>query len=202
MATQVAFEPTIVTTKGAARTWMHLLSVLARDLFRPDSAVTQPLVAAPFVESVIQALLLATDHPDRPLLSSQARFVAPQSIRPAVDIIETEPHLPHSVASLARRCGIGSRALQQGFARHLGVSPMTYLRQVRLRRAHQDLLNADPSVETVASIAKRWGFTNPGRFAAAHAARYGETPAVTIGRSEWWIPDQRPRLPHGWRGSP
>jgi AraC-like DNA-binding protein len=182
VARQVAFEPAIVTTKGAARTWMQLLSVLARDVFRPDTAVTQPLVAVPFVEGVIQAFLLATDHPYRPLLNSQARFVAPQAIRPAVDIIETEPHLPHSVTSLARRCGVGSRALQQGFARHLGISPMTYLRQVRLRRAHQDLLTADPSVETVASIAKRWGYSNPGRFAAAHAARYGETPAVTIRR--------------------
>ena len=194
VATQVAFEPMIVTTKGAARTWMQLLSVLARDVFQPDTAVTQPLVAAPFVEGVIQAFLLATDHPHRPLLSSQARFVAPQAIRPAVDIIETEPHLPHSVASLARRCGISSRALQQGFARHLGMSPMSYLRQVRLHRAHQDLLTADPSVETVASVAKRWGYTNPGRFAAAHAARYGETPAVTIRRSERAIPNRRPRL--------
>jgi AraC-like DNA-binding protein len=182
VSSQVAFEPTMVTDKGAARTWMHLLSVLARDVFRPDTAVTQPLVAAPFVEGVIQAFLLATDHPYRPLLDSQARFVVPQSIRPAVDIIETEPHLPHSVASLARQCGIGSRALQHGFARHLEMSPMMYLRQVRLHRAHQDLLTVDPFVETVASIAKRWGFNNPGRFAALHAARYGERPAVTIRR--------------------
>jgi AraC-like DNA-binding protein len=191
--TQVAFEPMIVTAKGAARTWMHLLTVLARDVFRPDTTVTQPLVAAPFVEGVIQAFLLATDHPHRELLSSQTRFVAPQAIRPAVDIIETEPHLPHSVVSLARRCGIGSRALQQGFARHLGMSPMMYLRQVRLRRAHQNLLTADPSVETVASVAKRWGFNNPGRFAAAHAARYGETPAATIRRWEQATPNHRPR---------
>jgi transcriptional regulator GlxA family with amidase domain len=67
--------------------------------------------------------------------------------------------------------------------RHMGMSPMTYLRQVRLRRAHHELLGSDPSVETVASIAKRWGYTNPGRFAAAHAARYGETPAATLRRA-------------------
>ena len=148
-------------------------------------------IVTPVVLHHVQAFLLATDHPHRPLLNSQARFVAPRTIRPALDIIETEPHLPHSLASLARRCGIGSRALQQGFARHLGMSPMSYLRQVRLGRAHQDLLIADPSVETVASIAKRWGYTNPGRFAAAHAARYGETPAATI-RRLGAIPNHRP----------
>lgn len=63
----------------------------------------------------------------------------------------------------------------------LGMSAMNYLRQVRLRRAHQDLLAADPAVETV-------------RFAAAHAARYGETPAAAIRRSERAIMNRRPAL--------
>ena len=76
---------------------------------------------------------------------------------------------------------------------HMGMSPMTYLRQVRLRQAHQELLESDPSVETVASIARRWGYSNPGRFAAVHATRYGETPAATLRRSGRAIPVSRLR---------
>jgi len=183
LATQVDFKPSIVTTKGPARTWMRLFSVFVREIFQPDNTLIQPLVAAPFVHSLIQALLLATDHPYREVLGAQAKFVAPQTIRPAVDILEAQPHLPLTVESLARRCHLSTRALHQGFVRHLGMTPMAYLREVRLRRAHQDLLASDPSIETVASITKRWGYTNPGRFAAAHAARYGETPAATLHRS-------------------
>lgn len=63
------------------------------------------------------------------------------------------------------------------------MSPMSYLREVRLRRAHQTLLASDPSVVTVASVAFDWGFTNLGRFAAAHAGRYNEQPAKTLRRS-------------------
>ena len=59
---------------------------------------------------------------------------------------------------------------------------MAYLRDVRLRRAHQSLLEADPSTTSVASIAYQWGFTNLGRFAAAHTARYDEPPAATLRR--------------------
>ena len=184
LTTQIPFKPSIITTQGPARTWMHMLSVLTREIFRPESALAQPLVASPFVEGVIHALLLAGDHPYREALGAQEKFVAPQTIRAAVDMIEADPHLPLTVASLANQCHISQRALQQGFARHLGMSPMTYLRQVRLRRAHQDLLTSDPSVDTVAGIAKRWGYTNPGRFAAAHAAQYGETPAETLHRPE------------------
>lgn len=184
LTTQIDFNPLMSLTKGPARTWMHLFNVCVREIFRPDTTLTQPLVAAPFVHSLIHTLLLATDHSYRGALGEEAKFVAPQAIRPAVDLIETEPQLPLTVTALASKCHLSTRALHQGFVRHLGISPMAYLRQVRLRRAHQDLLAADPSIETVTSIAKRWGYTNPGRFAAAHAARYGETPAATLHRSE------------------
>lgn len=60
---------------------------------------------------------------------------------------------------------------------------MAYLRDVRLRRVHQELLVSDSSVDMVARIAYRWGFSDTGRFAAAHAARYGESPAVTLRRT-------------------
>jgi hypothetical protein len=36
---------------------------------------------------------------------------------------------------------------------------------------------------TVASVANQWGFSNLGRFAAAHAARYREPPVKTLRRS-------------------
>jgi transcriptional regulator GlxA family with amidase domain len=60
---------------------------------------------------------------------------------------------------------------------------MTYLREVRLRRAHETLRRSDPSVVTVASVAYDWAFTNLGRFAAAYAERYGELPSDTLRRS-------------------
>ncbi|BBY21799.1 helix-turn-helix transcriptional regulator [Mycobacterium stomatepiae] len=192
LTTPIEFNTSMVTTKGPARSWMHMFAVFAQELFRTDSALTQPLVATPFVDSLLHALLLSADHPYRNVLADRTKLVAPQTIRPAVDIIESEPHLPLTIASLAAECHVSSRALQQSFIRHMGMSPMTYLRQVRLSRAHQQLLDSDPSVETVASIAKRWGYSNPGRFAAAHASRYGETPAATLRRSGRATPLSQP----------
>jgi AraC-like DNA-binding protein len=185
LTSQIAFSPSMPTTQGPARSWTQMMLMLNHELFKVDSVLSQPLVAAPFIDSLIHALLLATDHPYREVLETEAKHVAPQTIRTAVEIMEAEPHLPLRVSSLAERSQVSARALQQGFQRHIGVSPMSYLRQVRLRRAHQDLLHSDPSLETVESIASRWGFTNPGRFAAAHAARYGENPAQTLRRSPY-----------------
>jgi transcriptional regulator GlxA family with amidase domain len=109
--------------------------------------------------------------------------VSPRAVRTAVEIIEEEAHLPLTASSLAARCHVSVRSLQQGFRRYLGASPMAYVREVRLRRAHQSLLESDPSTTSVASVAHRWGFSNLGRFAAAHTARYDEPPAATLRRA-------------------
>jgi transcriptional regulator GlxA family with amidase domain len=85
-----------------------------------------------------------------------------------------------TVAALAARSHVSVRSLQQGFRAHVGTTPTAYLREVRLRRAHRDLLAADPSTVTVASVAYRWGFSNLGRFAAAYTARYQEPPSKTL----------------------
>jgi transcriptional regulator GlxA family with amidase domain len=80
---------------------------------------------------------------------------------------------------------VSARSLQQGFRSHLDISPMEYLRLVRMRRARQELLDSDPSSVTVSVVAHRWGFTNAGRFATAHTQRYGESPSEALRRTEF-----------------
>jgi transcriptional regulator GlxA family with amidase domain len=101
-------------------------------------------------------------------------------VRDAMDMIEAGPHLPLTTSTLAKPCHVSVRTLQEGFQRHLSMSPMAYVRVVRLRRAHRDLRSAHPSHSTVASIAHRWGFTHLGRFAAAHKPTYGQTPLQAL----------------------
>jgi transcriptional regulator GlxA family with amidase domain len=134
----------------------------------------------PFVDSLVRGLLLAADNPYRSAVTGETPAVTPRAVRAAVEIIEEEAHLPLTVSSIAARCHVSVRSLQQGFRRYVGASPMAYLREVRLRRAHQSLLESDPSTTSVSSIAYHWGFTNLGRFAAAHTARYDEPPAATL----------------------
>jgi len=137
----------------------------------------------PFIDSLVRGLLIAADHPHRHEVDDgRCPHSMPKTIRTAIDIIEARPHLPMTVSSLAAQSNISVRSLQQGFRRTLGTTPMAYLREVRLRRAHRALLDSDPTTATVLSIANQWGFTNIGRFAAMHAARYGETPSTTLGR--------------------
>lgn len=168
------------TAHGFARTWMALLFSLSGQLSSPSSVLSHPLVAAPLAESVVNGFLLATTHSYSDALAARTAPARPAMVRVAIDLMEADPQAPVTVSMLAEHCGVGVRALQHGFARHVGMSPLAYLRDVRLRRAHEDLRTADPSADTVASIARRWGFGHLSRFAAAHEAKYGQTPLRTL----------------------
>jgi AraC-like DNA-binding protein len=176
----IPFNATLKLQAGAARDWVRLLLMVHRQLECPDSLLRHPVMWDPLVESLIHGLLLVADHPYRHALAAPADPSRPAAVRDAMDIIDAGPHLPLTTSTLARQCHVSVRTLQEGFQRHLGISPMGYLRQVRLRRAHRDLRSAHPSHNTVASIAHRWGFTHLGSFAAAHKKMYGETPRQAL----------------------
>lgn len=165
---------------GAGRQWWGLARVLVDLAQDPDGPLARPVVARPLARSVIAAFLHAVDHPQRDLLSARPAAPRPATVREAVDLLETAPELPWTVTDLAARVGITTRALQAGFARHLGVAPMAYLRRVRLLRAHLELQTSDPARRSVADVAGAWGFTHLGRFAAAYRERYGCAPSQTL----------------------
>jgi AraC-like DNA-binding protein len=184
--TDIDFAPSLPVNSSAARQWITLLGLFTDELFCSGGLLSRPMVGLPFAECLVRGLLIVADHPHRDAVVAGAPHPAPRTIRAAIEIMEAEAHMPLTVASLAARCHVSGRSLYEGFRRHVGMSPMAYLREIRLRRAHQLLLKADPTTDTVASVAYRWGFTNLGRFAAAHAARYGETPVVTLRRTPVW----------------
>jgi AraC-like DNA-binding protein len=176
----IPFEATLPLNGNAAQSWVRLLLTVQRHLDWPDSVIAHSVVSVPLVESLIHGFLLVADHPYREQLAAPAEPGRPGAVRNAMDIIEAEAHLPLTTSTLARQCHVSVRTLQEGFRRHLGMSPMAYVRVVRLRRAHRELSSADPFHSTVAGIAHRWGFTHLGRFAAAHKKVYGETPLQAL----------------------
>lgn len=171
----IQLAPMVNLRRGPGHAWAPLFDFLVDQVAVGTSVVTHPLVAGPLYESVLTGMLLSIPNPYQDLLSRPGRPAAPRSVNQAVAAIESHPERPYTAAALARLAGVGVRTLQQGFRATVGMSPMTYLREVRLRRAHAELL--DDAEATVAQVATRWGFTHLGRFAAAYAARYGSPPS-------------------------
>ncbi|MFE1961306.1 AraC family transcriptional regulator [Streptomyces sp. NPDC059479] len=177
---RVRFDPVMNTSDGFGRAWAGLLLSVNRQLSAPGNLLAQPLVAAPLADSLVNGFLLAATHSHPEALAAPDIAVRPAPVRAAIDAVEADPGAPLTLSVLAAHCEVSPRTLQKGFQQHLGMSPMEYVRNVRLRRAHEELRAADPCGDSVAAIARRWGFAHLGRFAAAHEARFGQKPLQTL----------------------
>ncbi|MFJ3385105.1 MULTISPECIES: AraC family transcriptional regulator [unclassified Curtobacterium] len=113
-----------------------------------------------------------------------AALSAPRNarLRAMVEHVHANARETVTVADLAAVGGLSVRSVQEAFARVLGVSPLTYLRGVRLDHVRQDLLDLDPQSVTVGDVARRWGFAHLGRFSAVYLERFGEYPKQTLRR--------------------
>jgi transcriptional regulator GlxA family with amidase domain len=98
-----------------------------------------------------------------------------------LDYIEAHLSEPITVADLGEHTSVSIRSIQQGFHDELGVTPMAYVRDRRLERAREDLVDAEPGDGvTVTSVAERWGFHHLGSFAVLYKGRWGESPSKTL----------------------
>lgn len=183
LARPVEFEPELDVGAGPGRGWRDLVLFLHDQIHRRGGLAHQPLTAAPLVDALLNGLLSSVGHRDRDDLVRSDSGPTASVVRRALDYFHDRAAEPVTVSDVAAHCCVSVRTLQEAFAREVGRTPMAGLRRIRLWRAHDELIAADPTAETVSRVAHRWGFTNPGRFAAAYGDEFGEPPAVTLRRS-------------------
>ncbi len=87
-----------------------------------------------------------------------------------------------TVADMCAHAGVSERTLQYSFRDQLDMTPVAYLRVMRLNQARLDLSFPARRDLTVTEVAMRWGFLHLGRFAQAYRALFHETPSQTLDR--------------------
>lgn len=108
--------------------------------------------------------LFCSPHRYARKLVAAPRFVRPRVVQRVLDFVEGHLTEPIALADIARTAGVSARALQIASRQHLGSTPMTVVRDLRLTRAHEELRESAPESATVSTIATRWGFVHQGRF--------------------------------------
>lgn len=163
------------------RSWLDALRIVARELDQGPGLAAHPAARRHLRRLLLDGLLLGHQH--NYIQDLEVGLPAPRTaIARAVDLLEDQPDESWSSSTLAREVHLSVRSLQEGFKDKVGIPPMAYLKQVRLRRIREDLLEAVDGEATVESIAGRWGAVHRGRFAAAYRAAFGETPSATLRR--------------------
>lgn len=161
------------------RAWWTLLANTHRSQLL-GSMLRDPRMAAPLTSSLVTGLLTLVEHQFSDELRAPVAPAAPPVVARAIEFIHTYAAEPLTIADIAGAVGLSVRALQRSFRRHADTSPMQVLRDVRLRRAHDDLRAGDPGDTSVTTTAARWGFTNHGRFSQEYRKVYGTSPSETL----------------------
>jgi AraC family transcriptional regulator, ethanolamine operon transcriptional activator len=117
-----------------------------------------------------------TKVPEETLRLSKAR----QLIRIAEDYANSNPELGLRMVDLCNATDVSERTLQYAFQTCLGISPINYIKKIRLHRARRQLKIADPKQTTVSAIACQMGFWHFGEFAKEYKAQFGESPSRTL----------------------
>ncbi|MBK4216693.1 GlxA family transcriptional regulator [Paracoccus caeni] len=91
----------------------------------------------------------------------------------AVEFIETHIDEEFNLAECADHCGVSLRQIQRLFRQHLGITPVEYRNNARLRKARILLSETNLSVMDVAVAC---GYASSSHFAKAFRKKYGVSP--------------------------
>lgn len=174
------FDVSMDLTSGPGAALLSAVTFLQAEIDRPGGIVDAPLARAQLETYVMTALLHGVTHQFTDDLRTPSEAEHPAAVRRVVDYVDSHADEPLSVPQLARHAGVSARALQLTFARHIGMTPSEYVRDVRLARVHADLLAANPEDTSVTERAGAWGFVHLSRFSDQYRRKYGRLPSQTL----------------------
>jgi AraC-like DNA-binding protein len=160
--------------------WRCLVQYLTESANHPFDPSQYRLMVAHIEQLVVSTLVSAQPHDMRETKTARCAAVLPRHVKRVQDYLRANAAEPVTADQMALVAGVSLRSLYAGFKDYCGVSPMQYLRILRLDGARQALLN-EPDCN-IASIAMRWGFGHLGRFSIEYKGRFGESPSQSVRR--------------------
>jgi AraC-like DNA-binding protein len=163
-------EPGVVSPLDA-----ELMAVVLRFLHSLDGETDRRMLAPMYVEEMVYRVLR------REQFARMLRIAARQSsgtpISAALSFARAHYAEPLTVEDLARQAALSPSAFSRLFREVTGQAPYQFLKEYRLDRARELLLDGRSSV-TEAS--RRVGYSNVSHFIREFRARYGATPGAYV----------------------
>ncbi len=106
------------------------------------------------------------------------QYRLPRHINRAIEYIHAHAREKITINDLATYSFTSIRNIQLGFKAHRNITPLQYLREVRLKSAREEILNEN-NRNTWQNIALSWGFSDACMFSKYYKDRFGETPFKT-----------------------
>ena len=176
----IYFQPHLPTDTSAGQNWLQTLGWAY-------SQLSSKSLPSSYLESQIGEVLASSllefheSNHSQALRESAEKKVIPAVVRMIEEFME-EHAQELTISQIARHAGVTARTVQLSFQRYRGLSPMQWLKEIRLQRVRVELETKQLFGGEVSSTALKWGFTHLGRFSAEYKQRFGESPSMTLRR--------------------
>lgn len=159
----------------------EFMRLMMSNILTMPRILNYPQIRKGVEQEIYNNLITLIGGADTPRIEPPVTASRKSIVSEAKNYVVANPEEPVTVADLCRALKISRRTLQYSFQTVLGVSPVVYLRAVRLNSVRRMLKQAagNPGA-CVADIAARWGFWHLSHFAADYKALFGELPSQTL----------------------
>jgi AraC-like DNA-binding protein len=181
LRSRLEFRPGFDWTSGLAASLRGQFEFLTQDLAQPGGVADNPVALASFTDLIVTLLLQGIPHNYQERLQRGRSSAVPGYMRRAEEFMRVNAAAPINMEQVANAAGCGIRTLGAVFRQFGDTTPLAALHAVRLDQVRAELDRCAGDI-SIAEVARRYGFTNAGRFRAAYCRRFGETPGQTMRR--------------------
>lgn len=172
----ISFVPTVDWLSDGGQRVRALIRHLCEEIATSRPFLGNDLARRSFEDLFIYSLLLGLQHNYSDRLVRQTRAPASRTVHRAEAFMHAHAEQAVALHEIAEAAGCSVRALQLGFRQFRGTTPLSAMRSIRLEAVRQALTRGEVE-SSLSGIAKRYGFTHPGRFAHLYEAAFGVSPA-------------------------
>lgn len=166
-------------SSGAALSLSHAVDYIAAELAEPASLFAQGVGVPLFEELLFLQVLHGVPHNYSEALLDAREASPSRTTRRAEAFIRANLQRALTVEEIASASGVSVRSLLNAFRRDHATTVVGFLRDLRLDASRADLRAGSGRV---VAVARRYDFSNVGRFTAYYRKRFGESPAETLGK--------------------
>lgn len=148
----------------------HLQNCLIRLLACLSNEMDRKILA-PSLQREIFYEVLKGPHGDI-LRNCVANHAGANKIAPVIQYIEDNYHKPLDIDAIAKYAGMSPSSLHDRFKQITSMSPMQFVKSLRLHKAHTLLLSGNPASEASYQV----GYNSPSQFSREFKRFFGDSP--------------------------
>ena len=178
---EINTEVEFVCKAGNFQGLSNMIEFILRQISAEPKILQHKAIKDAYSQMIVANLVMLHEHNLSFKIHQKPEIMPHPQIKTAMDYIQGNCDKNISAADVASFCNVTVRTLQRNFIKYLNTTPSKYIRNIKLEKVHEKLLQSayDKNISVKQALLDL-GVIDFGRFANYYRKKYGCTPNETI----------------------